>query len=228
MSEVSAGKLYGVGVGPGDPELITLKAVKILESVPVVLIPSGSGESIAMEIAKPYIKGEVMKLEFPMTRDRCALESAWDENAARIKGLLLEGRDAAFITLGDPMIYSTYIYVMERLKGFIIETVPGVTSFSAAASKLRMPIARGNQPFAVVPADNEKMLQIILGCFENVVLMKVSGDYDKAVELLKAEGFEAGLVIRGGHEDEEVTFDLEKYRGKKLDYLSLIIGRKVD
>lgn len=227
MSEIPIGKLYGVGVGPGDPELITLKAVKILERVPVVLIPSGNGESIAFNIAKPYIRGEVLELEFPMTRDRGTLESIWDENAKRIKELLLEGRDAAFITLGDPMIYSTYIYIMERLEGFEIETIPGVTSFSAAASKLQMHIARGSRPFAVVPAGDEKIMQDVLRCFDNVVLMKVSGNYDRAVDLLKSEGFQAGLVIRGGHGDEEATFDLEKYRGKKLDYLSLIIGRKV-
>lgn len=227
MSEISTGKLYGVGVGPGDPELITLKAVKILERVHVVLVPSGKGESIAFDIAKPYIKGEVLKLEFPMTRERDILESVWDENAKKIKKLLVDGRDVAFITLGDPMIYSTYIYVIERLEGFKIETIPGVTSFSAAASKLKMPIARGNRPFAVVPAEDEKTMKKILDDFESVVLMKVSGNYDRTVDLLKAGGFKAGLIIRGGHEDEEVTFDLEKYRRKKLDYLSLIIGRKV-
>ncbi len=221
------GKFYGIGVGPGDPELITLKAIRILEQVDAVIAPRGKGESIALKIAKPYIRGEVFKLEFPMIYEKEALEPVWDENVKKIKELLYGGKDVAFITLGDPMIYSSYIYILKRLKDFEVATIPGITSFSAAAARLNLPIAEGKEPFAVVPAGDLQIVERALSDFDNVVLMKVSRNYVQIADLLQEKGFTAGLIIRCGHQEEEVTFDLEKYRGGKIDYLSLIIGKKV-
>ncbi|MCX6089251.1 MAG: precorrin-2 C(20)-methyltransferase [Candidatus Atribacteria bacterium] len=227
MSKNLPAKLYGVGVGPGDPELITIKAVKTLEQVDLVIAPSGSGESIAFKIARPYIRGEVLPLEFPMTRNQSVIESKWSENVKKIKGYLQKGKDIAFITLGDPMIYSTYIYLLERMAGFEVVTIPGITSYSAAAARLNMPIAWGNMPFVVTPADDNETMEKILDAFESIVLVKVSGNYDDTLSLLKVKGFKAVLVMKSGHDDEEMSFDLEKYRNKKIDYLSLIIGRKM-
>ncbi|MGB9779779.1 MAG: precorrin-2 C(20)-methyltransferase [Caldanaerobacter sp.] len=219
-------KFYGVGVGPGDRKLLTLKAVEILNKVDVVLAPSKGEGSIAYFIAKPYIKGEVVFLDFPMTYDTKRLKDKWEENAEKIRELLMGGKDVAFITIGDPMIYSTYIYLLRELEGFEIETIPGISSYSAAAASFNLPIAEGRQNFAVVSSDDPEEIEKILELFDTVVLMKVSRNYDTIIKLLKDKGFVGNLAIKCGHEDEKKTRNLEEFIGKKLDYLSLIIAKK--
>lgn len=221
------GKFYGIGVGPGDPELITLKAVKILQKVDVVIAPISKKESIAQKIAQPHINGEILNLKFPMVKDSNVLESFWDKNAERIKELLLEGKDVAFITIGDPMIYSTYIYILERLRGFDMETIPGIPSFCAAAAKLNIPIATGSESFVVVPTAEPEVIEDILGNFDNVVLMKVSKDFDLISKKLDEGGFSAGFVSRCCQDNEKISYNLQELKEDKIDYLSLIIGKKV-
>ena len=222
------GKFYGIGIGPGDPELITLKAINTLSRVDVVVAPVGKKDSIALKIAKPYIKTKVIKQDFPMTYDKDTLKNQWDENVSEIKELLDMGLDVAFITLGDPMIYSTYSYIIARLQGVDIKTIPGITSFCAVASRVNSSIAEGDMPFVVLTVKDAKSVEEVLNDFDSVVLMKVSRNYDDIVEVLKEKGFKASLVIRCGQEGEEVIQDLEKYKGKKIDYLSLIVARRED
>lgn len=221
------GKFYGIGVGPGDPDLITLKAVKLLQTVDVVVAPFSKNKSIAEKIAKPHIKGEILNLKFPMVKDEKILKSFWDKNAEKIKALLLDGKDVAFITLGDPMIYSTYIYVLERLCEFDIETIPGITSFCAASARLNMPIATGKETFVVVPTAEPDVIEKVLKNFNNVVLMKVSKGFNLIAKMLKDNGFEAGFVSRCCHDNERISYNLDELKGDKIDYLSLIIGKKV-
>ncbi|MBP2072373.1 precorrin-2 C(20)-methyltransferase [Thermoanaerobacterium butyriciformans] len=221
-------KLYGIGVGPGEESFITLKAVKILQKVDVVVAPSSKGEgSIAYEIVKPYIKCDVVFIEFPMTYSKEDLKAKWEENVKKIKTFLDDGKDVAFITIGDPMIYSTYIYILKRIEGYEAETIPGISSYSAAASRLNIPIAEGNETFAVVPSGDILEISKALDMFDNVVLMKISRRYEEIVNLLKEKNFKGYLVIKCGHQDEEISYDLDKYIGKKIDYLSLIIAKKV-
>ncbi|ADH60198.1 precorrin-2 C20-methyltransferase [Thermoanaerobacter mathranii subsp. mathranii str. A3] len=221
-------KLYGIGVGPGEESLITLKAVKILQKVDVVIAPTSKGEgSIAYEIAKPYIKGDVIFMEFPMTYSKEDLKTKWEENVKKIKELLDEGKDVAFITIGDPMIYSTYIYILKGIKDYEVETIPGITSYSAAASRLNIPIAEGNETFAVISSGDVTEISKALDMFDNVVLMKISRRYEEIVNLLKEKRFKGYLVIKCGHQDEKISCDLDRYIGKKIDYLSLIIAKKV-
>jgi len=220
------GKFYGVGIGPGDPELITLKAVNVLSQVDVVIAPVGKKDSVALKIAKPHVKSEVVKQDFPMIYNENTLKNKWDENVKEIKVLLDKGMDVAFITLGDPMIYSTYTYITDRLHGYEIETIPGITSFCAAASRINTSIVEGDMPFVVVPVREIATLEKVLDDFDSVILMKVSRVYDDIVDLLAKKGFKATLVIRCGQEEEEVVQDLDMYKGKKIDYLSLIIARR--
>ena len=141
MSE--KGKLYGVGVGPGDVELLTLKAAKILKTVPVICSPKSSKEkeSIALSIVEPIIderedRKNVMLVEpiFPMIEDDETLEKVWDSAAELIAHYLDSGRDLAFVTLGDPSIFSTFSYVQKRLKDrYEIEVIPGITSFTRSS-----------------------------------------------------------------------------------------------
>ena len=138
------GKLIGIGVGPGDTELLTLKAAKILKSVPVIFSPKSSKEkeSIALSIIRPIIderndSKKLMLVEpiFPMIEDEKELERCWTSASEMIAQYLDSGRDVAFITLGDPSIFSTYSYVQKKLKdSYEIETIPGITSFTACAA----------------------------------------------------------------------------------------------
>ena len=138
---MNRGKLYGVGVGPGDPELLTLKARRILLEADVVAVPDkGSGEKTALNIVKDVVEGKNLRpCPTPMVRDKALLDGCYEEIAARICALLDEGKNVAFITLGDPTLYSTYIYVHKKVlaRGYDAELIPGVPSFCAVAARLK-------------------------------------------------------------------------------------------
>ena len=138
----TCGKLFGVGVGPGDPNLLTIKAAEVLRQVDVVCIPRSrvNSDSVAMQIAGAYISpaAEIMEVLTPMVRDAQTLEAEWRRGAEKIANCLLNGKNVAFITIGDSMLFSTYTYLMKKVREIIpnvvVESIPGVTSFSAAAA----------------------------------------------------------------------------------------------
>ena len=188
------GKLYGIGVGPGDTELLTLKAARILESVPVVFSPKSSKEkdSIALSIVKPILEKRddykrlmVVAPIFPMIEDKSELEKIWDSAAEMIAQYLDSGRDVAFVTLGDTSIFSTYSYVQKRLIGkYEIETVPGITSFTACAAARNKALVEQNQILTVVPKIDDR-LEEVLEYSDSIVLMKASrnaNDLEKSIE----------------------------------------------
>jgi len=227
------GKLYGIGVGPGSLELLTLKAADILREVQVVFVPRGhSGEkSRALEIIAPLLQNqEVRELEAPMTRDRSALDRMWQEAAKEVLAVLDEGRDAVFLTLGDSTLYSTYTYLLEALwrlrPGLAVETVPGVTSFSAAAALLNRALTTGQEGLAVVPATRGiDYLRKVLTTFENVVLLKVSPVFDEILALLRETGRleDAAYACRCGMEDQFLAADLSAAGEVPRNYFSLIL-----
>ncbi|MCD6271267.1 MAG: precorrin-2 C(20)-methyltransferase, partial [Deltaproteobacteria bacterium] len=145
------GTLYGIGVGPGDPEMITLKAVKILKKVDMIFAAASSKNqhSQAVNIAKSHIPdtAKVEMLPFPMTKDKNVAKKAWDEHARKIITLLEQGQDAAFVTLGDSMVYATYGYILQSIQRLAphlnVVSIPGITSFQAAASRLNRPLVEG-------------------------------------------------------------------------------------
>ena len=188
------GKLYGIGVGPGDTELLTLKAARILESVPVVFSPKSSKEkdSIALSIVKPILEKRddykrlmVVAPIFPMIEDKSELEKIWDSAAEMIAQYLDSGRDVAFVTLGDTSIFSTYSYVQKRLIGeYEIETVPGITSFTACAAARNKALVEQNQILTVVPKIDDRLEQV-LEYIDSIVLMKASrntSDLEKSID----------------------------------------------
>ena len=134
------GKLYGVGVGPGDPELLTKKAERVLREADVVAVPDkGAGEKTALNIVADIVGGkELLYCPTPMVRDRAVLDGCYEKIADDICALLDAGKVVAFITLGDPTVYSTYIYVHKKVlaRGYAAELVPGVPSFCAVAARL--------------------------------------------------------------------------------------------
>lgn len=177
------GKLIGIGVGPGDTELLTLKAAKILKSIPVIFSPKSSKEkeSIALSIVKPILEERkdykrLMLVEpiFPMIEDKKELEKIWNGASELIAQYLDTGRDVAFITLGDPSIFSTYSYVQKRLiDRYEIETIPGITSFTACAAARNKALVEQNDILSVIPKIDDR-LGNVLEYSDSIVLMKAS------------------------------------------------------
>lgn len=230
-----AGIFYGVGVGPGDPKLLTLKAVEVIKNADVVIAPKTEKkeESTALAIASPYLKKdvEILKLVFPMVSHSATLTDAWENNKNSILQELQAGKKVVFLTLGDPMFYSTYMYVYRLLKdcGYGIETIPGVPAFCAIGSQLGQPLAEGNDVLSIIPATmQEEQLDKILAIVDNVVLMKVYKNFENVVEKLKQHGFgdNAVMISRCGLPDEQVSYNLDEVDGQNVNYLSTILAKK--
>ena len=181
------GKLIGIG-GPGDTELLTLKAAKILKSVPVIFSPKSSKEkeSIALSIIRPIIderndSKKLMLVEpiFPMIEDEKELERCWTSASEMIAQYLDSGRDVAFITLGDPSIFSTYSYVQKKLKdSYEIETIPGITSFTACAAARNEALVEKNDILTIIPKIDDR-LDNVLNYSNAIALMKASRNMRK-------------------------------------------------
>jgi precorrin-2/cobalt-factor-2 C20-methyltransferase len=174
-----------------------------------------------------------MEVSTPMVRDAQTLEAEWRRGAEQIASRLLSGKDVAFITIGDSMLFSTYTYLMKKvveiIPNVVVESIPGITSFSAAAAYLNAALAEGSEKFAIIPAiDDPEQLREIFGQFSNAVLMKVAGKYDKIVNVLDELGLKnkAVFISKIGYPDQLVSFDLDSLRGTKLDYLSLILVKR--
>ncbi len=231
-------KIYAVGVGPGDPELLTRKAERILRDVPVICAPSANpaDSSYALSIVESFLdrsRQEVIVQVFPMRKNQEGLEPFWENAAREAAERVRNGKDVAFITIGDPFLYSTFLYMYrilrEKYPDVPVEVVPGITSVNAAAIAAGVPLAAASERLAVIPAAfEEEELRHVLLDFETIVLMKVNRVFDRVYALLKELGLEkkAVYVRRVGSHEEEVIFDLGSLVGKKLDYLSLLIVKK--
>lgn len=197
------GKLYGIGVGPGDTDLLTIKASGILRTIGVICSPrsSESKPSRALSIVQPLLDKrdpegfEVLDPVFPMIEDESALESYWDNAADLIRKKLSQGEDVAFITLGDPTIYSTFSYVAERIvsSGFETEIVPGVTSFTGCASTAKMSLAEKDEIVVIVPKVDDR-LESILKHGDTFVIMKTSRHSEELEEIVKKDEREKTIV----------------------------------
>lgn len=152
------GKLYGVGVGPGDPELITLKAVRIIKECQCIAVPTNNKQTcLAYKIASSAVDIETkpcIEIPMPMTRDTAALEQHHTKGANTIAALLEQGDDIAFLTLGDPTIYATYIYIHKKIAkmGYETQLISGIPSFCAAAARLNISLAEQAQELHIIPA----------------------------------------------------------------------------
>lgn len=229
------GIFYGIGVGPGDPELLTCKAARLLGEVDVIALPvTGPGKkSTAYKIAERFIGHHcrVLEIDFPMTHDRSRLEEAWETGREAVSAVLSGGESVAFITLGDPMLYSTYIYLYHHLQqaGYRVFTVPGINSFSAAAAAAGVPLAYGDEKMAILPGSAVTRLSAeeLVG-FQTLAIFKVANCFNEIVKTLDQAGLLPGsvLVINCGQPGERIVTDLKSVLGEKLSYFSLIISRK--
>jgi len=233
---MSLGTFYGMGVGPGDPELLTVKAASILGRCLHVVVPKAKadGGSVALEIAGRYVHGGavVHELVFPMTMDKAELSRSWKESAQTIAALLKTGADVCFLTLGDALVYSTYIYLLRELKAIVTDvevvTVPGITSFSAVAALTSFPLGEGKEPITVVPtADDLTAVRRAVEAGGTVVLMKIGKRLGDILDILEELGVigDAVFVQRAGQPTQRVELDLRKLRGEDAEagYLSVIL-----
>ncbi len=236
-STAQTGKLYGVGVGPGDPELLTVKAQRVLQSVPVIWVPQAgiSAESYAYSIVKGIIdedRQEVVRAKFP-TNDEDAALDVW-RGAARDLAVHLEaGRDVAFITEGDPMLYSTFAYVLETIQEeyphLAVEVIPGVSSVMAAAASAAAPLVHHGQRLAILPAvygiDD---LREAIALYDTIVLMKVNRTLLDALANLERLGLSGRTIYvrRATTEHERVVRNIQELSTEDLDYFSLLIIRR--
>ncbi len=229
------GIFYGIGVGPGDPELLTMKAIHAMEQVDVLIAPKTEKKegSVALSIAEPYLKEdvEIVYQVFPMVKNFSDSTEAWEQNKQEILELLQQGKHVAFLTLGDPMFYSTYIYIYRLLEqeDVQIETIPGVPAFAAIGSRLGYPIVEGNDVLSIIPAtaDPEKV-EKALSVSDNVVMMKVYHNFSEMVDLLERHHMaeHAVMVSRCGLEDERRIDDIRAHREDEVNYLSTILTRR--
>ncbi len=231
------GRLYGVGVGPGDPELLTLKAQRVLQQVQVICVPQAetSRESYALNIVRDVIdssKQEILRATFP-TDDEAGAGDVWRAAAERLVERLQQGRDVAFITEGDPMLYSTFSYVLDSIRSdypeISVEIVPGVSSVMAAAASAAVPLVTHGQRLAILPAvygiDD---LREAIASYDTIVLMKVNRMLLRALANLEKLGLagKAIYVRRATTPTEEVIMDIQQLSDEDLDYFSLLIIRR--
>jgi precorrin-2/cobalt-factor-2 C20-methyltransferase len=234
-----AGTLYGVGVGPGDPELLTFKAVRVLREVDSIYYPchERGDESLAFAIVSalelPAEKFEAVSLS--MSRARGADLAAYEAIGRRIVADLQQGRSAAWITEGDPLCYSTFIYIRQRVLGLwpqaTVEIVPGITSFQAAAARAGVAVAGLDQRFAVVPAAyGLANLTELLAQFATLFLIKIHTQVECLLDQLAALPFPVHSVYLEwiGTDRERIVTDLTTLRGMKLPYFSLVILQRAE
>ena len=229
------GTFYGIGVGPGDPELLTMKAVKAIQKVDIIIAPKTEKKegSVALDIARPYLKQDVRIVYqvFPMVKGFQEDDAAWKQNKEEILGFLAEGKNVAFLTLGDAMFFSTYIYVFRLLEkeDVHIETIPGIPAFIAMGSHLGWPIVEGDDVLSIIPATaGAEKIEKTLAVSDNVVLMKVYKNFSDIAHQLAAHGMaeQAVLVSRAGLEGEAIVDDIMAHANDKLNYLSTILTRR--
>ncbi len=227
--------VYAVGVGPGDPELLTRKAERILRSVDVILAPvsNPSEASVALSTIREFIdesRQEIIIHQFPMTSDRSRLIPAWQEAAALIAAHAERGRSVAFITIGDPLFYSTFIYLLRILREqwplIPVEIVPGISSINAAAAQAAIPLVEGDEKMVVIPATaGIEQIQAALETYETVVLLKVKPLFPVIMDLLRKTGKEQTTVFveRVGSPRQRVLTEFSQIAAHSPDYLSLLI-----
>ena len=237
-ANAKTGTLYGVGLGPGDPELLTLKAARVLSEVAVIFTPTTKAEkeSYALAIIDNLERREdqvIVKQIFPMTKDNDELNLFWHRACREIRAHLVQGKDCAFITEGDPMIYSTFAYVLEYFERnypeIKIEVIPGISSFNATAARACVPLCKEGQKLAIYPVGyDDSDLERILDEFDTVALYKTYRAKDRILDILKARGLETQVVFaeKVSSPDERIVKDIRQLKSQDIGYLSLLVMHK--
>ena len=203
--------LIGIGVGPGDPDLLTVKAVKAIQNADIIMCPASKEDrpSIAYSVVSSLIdtskNQEVVKLIFPMTQDKDVLEATWKKNAKIMAEKVLSGKNVVYLTVGDPYLYSTWIYMHkdleEKYPEMNISVIPGIVSMFTFASKVGVSIAEGAEKVAIIPScyDLSSVKEIAKNS-ETMVFLKDGRYFDKVIEVLKESGFPDDSIFAIGQD----------------------------
>ena len=238
---MTLGRLYGVGVGPGAPDLVTLRALAVIRRAPVLALPRSSdhGASVAWQILRPVLGPvpgqERLMLTFPMAKDPARLVPAWDAAFAAIGERLERGLDVAFATEGDPSLFSTFIYLAaeapRRWPGIAIEIVPGVSSITAVPAVTGVPLADGQERIAIVPATYGLAdLETLLARFDTVVLMKIGPEMPRIIAALDAAGLlsRAIYVSKATMADQRIERDLRALPPEREGCFAMVVVSRKD
>jgi precorrin-2/cobalt-factor-2 C20-methyltransferase len=238
---MSRGTLYGVGVGPGDPELVTQKAISILNRERIIYAPRARGieDSLALKIVERHIRNIETKvieiIDYPLTTNSDEKRDFWKTLAGGLIGYLHNDENVVYLTLGDPSVYSTYAYLVRALReldGDVdISTIPGISSYSLAACLVNQPLAEGDEDCTICsPAAGLDYLSEILDNRKNIVIMKIGRRMGEIIDLIREKGLltHAAFVARAGLKEERVETDLSRLEQTDTETgnLSVILIRK--
>lgn len=224
-------------MGPGDPELLTIKAMHTMQRMDCIFVPKSNTkeDSLALEIVKDHVKGKrVIEQVYPMTKDKSILNAAWLKSAEEVCAEVRKGHDAAYLTLGDPMTFSTYIYLLRHLNTMLpkhaIHTIPGITSYNAAACMANYPLLTGDERLAVIPVPKDiAELRPLLETFDTVVMMKVAKKLDEVIQFLEEMKLTENALFASyiGQKDAYLTCDLVSLKGSGRGYMSVLIVKQI-
>ncbi|KDR56297.1 MULTISPECIES: precorrin-2 C(20)-methyltransferase [Oscillatoriales] len=222
------GRLYGLGIGPGDPELLTLKAHRILTTVPVIAYPSlENGKVLARAIVADFISPDQIEIPIPLPFSvQRSSQPYYDIGAEKIAEHLSEGRDVAVLCLGDPMLYGTFMYIFNRLSGrFAIEVIPGISSVMASAAMLGVPITYRNDVFTILPATLEAdILRDRLSVADAAAIMKLGRHFAKVYQILQDLGLlQRALYIERATWKNQAIIPITEVDHNSVTYWSLIL-----
>lgn len=224
------GTLYGVGIGPGDPELLTLKAVRMIREADLIAVPGSRKENtvaykIAVQAVPEIDEKEFLELPWSMTKDPQKLEEIYLHATDLVKNQLVQGKNIAFLTLGDPCVYSTYLYIHKKIMemGFDVQIISGIPSFCAAAARLNMGLVEKAEPLHVIPASYEsEQMKELTG---TRIFMKSGKKIGKVKEFLSEQNADVTMVENCGMEGERVFRSVEEIP-EDAGYYSLIIAKE--
>ena len=237
--------LIGIGVGPGDPDLLTVKAVKAIQNADIIMCPASKEDrpSIALSVVSSLIdksqNQEIIKLIFPMTKDKDVLETTWKKNAKIMAQQVLSGKNVVYLTVGDPYLYSTWIYMHKDLKNnypeMEINVIPGIVSMFTFASKVGVSIAEGSEKVAIIPScyDLSSVKEIAKNS-ESMIFLKDGRYFDQVIEVLKESGFPDDSIFAIGQDlgtEKEIIkkLTLGEVNDKTLTtkYFSILVVKRV-
>ena len=238
-------KLFCVGCGPGDPELLTIRALNLIKEADIIFVPTSklNKPSIALSIVEKYLNKttEIINLIFPMIKDRDSLKEYWKKNAFEIAQMVRSGKKTVYLTVGDPSLYSTWIYIHKELKrnyhDIEIEIIPGITSIFAFAAEAKISLVEGDENLSIVPAcyDLNKVKNTVKSS-DTIVFLKDGRYFDNVIEMLSDTGFsdDSKIAIAQDVSTQENILEiksLKDIKGKKQSsskYFSIMVVKRND
>ena len=225
---------YGIGVGVGDSKTVTVKAQEVLGFIDILYVPTAKkgSDSVAHHIVKPYINEllEIKERHFPMNDKHDDLNDAWNSIASEIENDVNNGKNVGFVTIGDPMVYSTYIYLLKILRNKIqINTLPGITSFLDIASSENFPLVEGENPLIIVPATiGIEKLEHYIKTETSLVIMKVYKNFTEVVDIIKKYNLENNsIVVSNSSKDNKTVYtSFDSINPEDISYFTTILINK--